>query len=647
MKKLFQKIDKSISHSNDRSLHTGRRHSLPANIETDLLYSGEQHGLASRGRSAARATELSDGSTDELSEIVSVRSLALSESDTLALTEPQHFELQESYQDNYTAYLPFLLRRLRIEQNQVEAEMAARNAAGEHMEAVPNSVVVGVNRDAVDRGHDPQNVENINAQELRNRGLLSSGSGSGSGSASDRSALDGSERLNGRHDVLETETDPLDDEKTIASRQNDRDYIMRRLMTSYNAKRSLIVVSEFIKSTTYVFPCAESYALFKELRLNKNKLQKRKNSVIVYDDKCNISRVTGASANSLALSSPNNAIVDRRQHIIPVDYKVKGQGLPVFKVSVPYMSSFRRKTPFMVFRKYREVPEKPSAVSGAETDEHFETYNFCEVHCKMFQPYKRYTFQFSPAGEAPFKVYAFQNNNRPFTDFNYKGSRFRVLGTLLLLAYVIAYNPELKLFILDELQASLADDLVEREHRTDFFSRSRHSSSGNIHEEAHSRINGRSSRNDHSDERTNYQSSSVHPAELQDPVPRPDNPIVVDGESYIRSSGQLFIPNDSPPFSRFVDSFVYQNNALFLPKKFTEVGKVEVYQNPEEYGSASPLTTYAVDTDSLVLTTILLALREANVRMAKRQHTGVTNRMSVFNSLPVQGPGTFFGAAVM
>lgn len=644
MKKLFQKIDKSISHSGERSLLAGRRHSLPANIHTDLLYSGEQHGLASMGRSSTQTTGLNGGNNEELSDLASVRSLALSESDTLALTEPQHFELQESYQDNYTAYLPYLLRRLRIEQNQVEAEMAARNVHDQNVESVHNSVAVGVNSDTVDRGHDPHNLEHVNVEVRNHREGLSSGSGTRSASSSDRSASDGSgsEPLNENTDVIETETDPLDDDKTIASRQNDRDYIMRRLMTSYNAKRSLIVVSEFIKSTTYVFPCAESYALFKELRLSKSKIQKRKNSVIVYDDKCNISRVTGASADSLALSAPNNTVVDRRQHIIPLDYKIKGQGLPVFKVSVPYMSSFRRKTPFMVFRKFKEIPEKPSVVPGAEPDEHFETYNFCEVHYKMFQPYKRYTFQFSPAGEAPFKVYAFQNNNRPFTDFNYKNSRFRVLGTLLLLAYVIAYNPELKLFILDELQASLADDLIEREHRSDFFSRSRHNCSANIRGDmAHSRSDGRSANP------TNDQNSSAQSNELVDPVPRADNPIVLDGESYIRSSGQLFIPNDSPPFSRFVDSFVYQNNSLFLPKKFTEVGKVDVYQNPEEYGSASPLTTYAVDTDSLVLTTILLTLREANVRMAKRQHTSVTNRMSVFNSLPVQGPGMFFGAAVM
>lgn len=569
MRKLLRKIDRSLSFSHESKPAVQRRLSLPLCVETSLLYSCERNGQEQVQNGPNGANGIPQNGLDSHYDVdgASIRSVALSESDTLALAEPRHFELQHAYQDNYTAYLPFLLRRLRVEQG-----LAASNDI-----AVVNAEV------------------SEDSEELKN--------------------------------------DDLDEEKTVASEVEDVSYIMGRPMTTYNAKRSLVVVSEFIKGVTYVFPCAESYDLFKELKLGKQKLR-RKNSVIVYDNNHNISRVTGANPESLPVDGSSDTVVDRRQHIVPVENKIKGAGLPLFKITVPYMSTFRRKAPFMVFRKYKEIPEKPELGPGAESDDSFETYSYCHIHTKMVQSCKRYAFLFTPEGCEPFTVFAFQNNNRPFTDFNYKDTRFRVLGTLLLLAYAAAYNPELKLFILDEGQALLADDTVEKESRPDIFTRVRLGS-----------LSHSTSRNG-AEILVPPEFPSQRTSLPVNPVPRSDNPIILDNESHSRASGQTFIPNNSPPFSRFVDSLVYQKSALFLPKRYSEEGKVEVYQDPDLLGLVDPLTTYAVDTDSLVITTILLALREANIRMAKRQHN-LSSRISVFNSYPSLGGSLFFGAAMM
>lgn len=571
MRKFFRKIDRSLSVSHDPTWAPPRRASLPAQVETSLLYSTDQArqraNSTSDGHGPWSGAHNDRGNIDGLDDVASLRSVALSESETLALSEPQHFELQSAYQDNYTAYLPYLLRRLRLaHQRAAEGDGVAEGRAS--IRRLSTAAV------------DPNNNDD-------------------------------------------------DDDRTVALCDTGNLIIMDRHMTTYNCKQSLIVVSEMLKNSTYVFPCQESYALFKELRLGRYRLrEKRRNSVIVYDNNCNISRVTGASPDAVLPGDPD-IVVDRRHHLIPLEYKIKGSGLPLFKVSVPYMSSIRRNTPFMVFRKYREIPEKP-AVTPADDDEHFETYDFCQVYTKIFQPYKRYTFQFSPAGGPKFTVYAFQNNFRPFTDFTYKNTRFRILGTLLGVAYIIAYNPELKLFILDDLQPSLADDLVEKENRHELFTRVRNQANASGNESC-----------------PPVAQSENHPTTFTNPVPRSNNPIVLDAESHARAYGQTFIPNDSPPFARFIDSFVYQKSGLLLPKRFSEVGKVEVYQDPEGLRAIDPHSTYAVELDLAVLTTILLTLREANIRMAKRQHTTFSSRMSVFNSFPLPGQTNFLGSVVM
>lgn len=597
MKKFFRRLDRSKSISHERPLTPDRRFSLPSTVERDVLYSGNRHvlDLAQLGvlepHEAGNVQENAPGSQSDAS---SVRSLALSESETLALSEPQHFELQDSYQDNFTAYLPFLLRRLRIQQRRIH--YAVRNP--------------------LHQGSDLPMAANEASQ----------------GPPQDDVAVEDS-----------------DDEKTISSLQHGYYCIMNRSMTSYNRKSSLLVVSEFIKSATYVFPSPESYALFKELRLSKNKQQqKRRNSVIVYDENNNISRITGASLDSLPQTSTSNSIIgnsiiDRRRHIIPVEYKIKGTGLPIFKISAPYMSSFRRKTPYMVFRKYLEIPHKPLATHTHESDDSFESYVFCQVHTKMFLPYKRYLFHFTPAGGPSFSIYVFQNNSRPFTDFTYKGTRFRIFGTQVPLAYVLTYSPELKLFVLDDLQPSLADNLIERERRSDLLSRSSQHRSSEKHVSSFPDESPITSGNSSSSSSFPSPTSPTEDTWL-DPVPRSDNPIVLDSEDIVRANGQTFIPNNSPPFSRFVDSNVYQGS-LFIPKRYSEVGKVEVYQDPDELRNVDPQSTYAIDTDALVLTTILLTFREVNLRMANRQHR--TNRASPFGAFPALGPDIGVGFPVI
>ena len=566
MKRLLRKLDRSLPFSSESKSSSLCRESLPVAVESDLLYLFEQssrNGVVDQPNAPIGRSRSASGS-----EIAPVRSNALSESETLFLSGLQHFQFQNSFQDNYTSYLPFLLRRLRLEQHR-------------DLDLGYWSGVSGV----------PVRSDSLNPH------------------------------LN--------ERDP-DDEHTVALSVHNHRTIMGRDIVAYGAKSSIVVVSELIKNSVYVFPSEESFALFKQLRLGR-KSERRRNSVIVYDEKSNIIRITSTSADALRPNT-TDTVVDRRQHIIPVDSKIKGTGLPLFKVVVPYMSSFRRKAPFMVFRKYREIPERPAS-PGAD-DEHFETYVFCEVYKKSFLPYKRYAFKFTPADSPLFTLYAFQYSYRPFADFTYKNTRFRILGTPVLLVYVAVCSPELRLCVLDDLQPSLADDLVEREQRPDLSSRVRSHSIPNmilclLSLELH---------------------SPPLPSEpailLKDPVPRPDNPIVLEGDLFPCANDHTFVPYNFPPFARFMDSFVYQKNALLLPKKYTEVGKIEVYQDPLESRALDPLTTYAVEIDQLVLSTLLLAFREAKIRVARRQLSYFPNSSFMFNSFSMPDMLGFSGRTV-
>lgn len=456
-------------------------------------------------------------------------SIALSEAATLAYDKRNRLELQDAFDDNFTSYLPYVLRRMRIERNR------------ELVEAMHEFALASDSEDA----------------------------------------------------------------KTMTS-ANQGFEIMARKTDRYNTKRSLVMATEYIKNNTYVFAEREAFQLFKHLRSNNKKL--RKNSVIVFDAKGNIKRIQGENAPP---GDPSE-VVDSRAHIIPVDYKLKGEGLPLFKILVPYMSSFRKKVPYMVFRRYREVPLRPS---GSE-DEEFESYDFCTVHVKHFQAYKRYTFQFTPVDGPEFKILAFQNNYRPFTDFVHRSTRFRIVGTSLASAYLMNYNPELKLLVIDPAMPSLCDGLVNKQPGFDL--KNVVKKRGLVH-------------------LPEVEPLPEDPADFPNPVPLPMNPILVEDEGgFMGMSRRNYIPSEMPPFGRFLDSCVYSDEVLLLPKRYSEVGMIEVYQDRNQL--ATYLTsTLSVDLDTLVLTAILLTLRETGIRNSNRSQNNSLGRFAAFGG-PMPGP---------
>ncbi|GEQ68444.1 hypothetical protein JCM33374_g2112 [Metschnikowia sp. JCM 33374] len=584
------------------------------------------------------------------SDTFSLNSVALSEAETLTRTRDQCLHFQDTYDENFTSYIPFLVRRQRAENSQSRATPDASNTHDSPLDIHP----------------DPSSWSDVDSEDDKTM-------------------------------VAESTTPP----------------IMQRSTSSYNHKRTMIVATELIRSTTYVFPNSESFELFKNLRSNGKKI--RKNSIFLYDENSNIhsiqpggssnivsssntgspfqSVISGSSRNRDSLlnapttsrggnrsipqastvastsaqsqahttnrhGSPEhssetktyhilnlhgknslnsskekfpNCKVDSRSHIIPLDYKVKGKGLPLFKIVVPYMSTFRRKIPFMIFRKYIEKPNPPSG-SDADNDEQFETYDFCTVHLKNSQHYKRYTFMFQPENGPAFTLLAFQNNYRPFTDFNYKGTRFRAFGTSISMAYLTHYNPELKLYILDKEQPSLMDNLIDKRSENDKSTR----------EKKH-----KSPADDST--RASVRSSTLDDFQgLQNPSPNPNNPIIeqnIDGNNatfYTRT-----VPHEMPPFGVFLDACEYLTKTPLLPKKYSEVGKIDVYQDMAEMAVSDCSSSLSVDLDSLVLTTVFMALRETNIRTTVK-HPGQahTSRMGLLTAIALNGSTTGGQAAL-
>ncbi|SGZ57178.1 CIC11C00000004034 [Sungouiella intermedia] len=557
MRNFFRR--RSTSGSLAQPAEMRRRFSLPSHQEIEVLHwmNTPQNDLTPRSEDILPTTSARPEVTPQVTSS-DVESVALSETETLAYSRQQRMELQETFDDNYVAYLPFVIRRLRQESERETADSTGINARGAE--------------------------------------------GSGDYGASAEDPFDS------------------DDEKTVASLVDELNLIMRRQTAKYNHKRLMIVVSEFIKNTTYVFPDAESFRTFKYLRSNNKRL--RKNSLIVYEADGKIKRILGkASVPELSGSSlAADNIVDMRQHVIPLEYKLKGSGLPLFKILVPYMSSFRKRVPYMVFRKYKEVPAPPNSRTESEEDEKYETYDFCTVHLKVFQQYKRYVLHFTPENAAPFKIIAFQNNYRPFTDFNYKDTRFRVVGSSLVTAYLMNYNPELKLIVIDKEQTSLCDHIVNRPLHL-------YRRASTVNQDRPVAI------------------EEVAPEDLDDPVPDENNRVLKEDEGgFFQVIKRNYIPNQMPPFGRFLDSCVYPIELLILPRKFSEVGKIELYQPLSENTHPDLTSTFSVNMDQLVLSTVLLMLRETALRTTNRYSNGsLVSRMSTIGAAPGVGPTAGIG----
>lgn len=513
MKRIFRRKSRSNSASHGDVKPFQRRLSLPAPNEVEILHS----------INSANVSEVTPPPQDssELRSLLDEESVALSETETLAQPKSHRWDLQETYTENYTEYLPYVINRLRAERQ----------------------------------------------EELRI----------------------GAPERNG----VSIEDGTSDDDETVISELGSGECILRRPTTVWNLKRSLIVGREFIKGTTYVFPDASSFEKFRYLRSNMKKLSK--NSFIIFDAEGNIKKVKGKppSEENAGPLLEKGCVVDQRQHIIPVDYKLRGEGLPILKIVSPYMSSFRKKVPYMVYRRYRQVPLRPS--DKDDEDENYELYVFCTVHVKNFSLYRRYIFHFTPEDRPPMKMLVFQNNHRPFADFNYKDTRFRISGTSLTNPYLMSYNPEMKLLVLGSRQPSLCDNIIDK-----------------LMQDAYRKSNSTINLNDCP--------GLTPPEEYPNPIPNPKNPILTDDDGpLLRSSIRTYILNKMPLFGRFLDSCAYMDESPLFPKKYSESGKVELYQDNTTMDPHVNLSlASSVDYDNLVLTTVFLTLQETRTRNTNR-----------------------------
>lgn len=102
----------------------------------------------------------------------------------------------------------------------------------------------------------------------------------------------------------------------------------------------------------------------------------------IYDENGTVKVLQNNRKRSISLTE----IIDPRNHLIPLPDKIKGLGLPIFKINVPYISNFKSNSPFVIFHRYKENPAPPKfSQSGELIEEQFETYQFCSVYSKKFQ----------------------------------------------------------------------------------------------------------------------------------------------------------------------------------------------------------------------------------------------------------------------
>ncbi|KAK6204296.1 uncharacterized protein RJT21DRAFT_116683 [Scheffersomyces amazonensis] len=550
-------------------------------------------------------------------------SIALSEADTLYYDKRNRLELQETFNENFTLYLPFIIRQMRVESQRLNAMMEQGFGTGTGTE---NGSSSSVNTD------DPLHSED-----------------STSNSAQQRYTANPIFDLDDLDDDLPT----IIDESITLDPQVATNLILNKSTSKFNLKREAIIVTEFMKNNAYVFPNSESYELFKQLRNNVKK--DRKNSVIVYDKGGDIRRLSNVKRDDFNEQNQSDFIIDDRSHIIPLSYKLKGLGLPLFKIYVPYMSSFRKNAPFMIFKKYREIPLKPvkqdyenngrskySKEIEKETNEadNYESYNFCIIHSKYFQKVRRFIFSFKyierDGTVDQFKIIMFLNNSKPYADFNYKNTRFRVIGPAVPSGYIANYNPHLRLLVIDDDKPSLCDDLVNK--KPGF--------------EISKIIKRRNSDSSTSEDSENSVSPSdtvvIGSTTYVNPYPNPQSTLMKD--SPFLNTGttpkQSYVSDKLPPFGAFKDSILYlREPSNILPKKYSEAGRIEVYQD-NSILSESLASTFSYDIDTLVLTCIFSTLREVSIRNSNKATSNNIGVVGRFGAFPIQGPNiSAFGLA--
>ncbi|KAK6465003.1 hypothetical protein DFJ63DRAFT_310106 [Scheffersomyces coipomensis] len=603
-----------------------RRFSAPT-YATELLHSNSSSSAPSSGSSSSSRYSSGESAVidddDSISPQTSMdnESVALSETDTLYYDKRHRLELQETYNDNFTLYLPFIIRQMRIESQRLNT-------------AIHQSLHTEYDTtDSTTRSSTPHESDNSAQNRYHTNPLYDL-------------------------DDLDDDLPTIIDESITVDPSVANNLILNKSTSKFNLKRDVIVVTEFMKNNTYVFTSNASFELFKSLRSNIKK--DRKNSVIVYDKGGSIRRLSNVKREDFntndrtSISANKEYIIDDRQHIVPLNYKVKGLGLPLFKIQVPYMSTFKKNAPFMIFKKYREIPTQPlkqdyengrssssSKHADKEKDEsdNYESYNFCTIYSKFFQRVRRFIFHFKYINKhnqvEEFKVIMFLNNYKPYADFNYRNTRFRIIGPAIPSGYIMNYNPHLRLLIIDDDKPSLCDNLINKKPGFEISKMiKRSSSNGSTNEDSV----------DTNDivviGSTTYTNAYPNPnsALMQ------DSPFLNTGVEQKHS----YISDKLPPFGAFKDALLYlREPSNILPKKYSEAGKIQVYQDNSAIRDHDNLdSTLSFDVDSMVLTCVLCTLREVSIRnsnKAPNSNLGVVGR---FGAFPVQSPGvTAFGFA--
>lgn len=605
----FHRSQSTGSQNFESSQLTERRFSLPDNSSFEILHSANEATANNETINDNDSGILPTHTTDN-------ESIALSDTDTLQYDKQHRLELQPTYNENYTQFLPYLIRRLRVESDRINENQFS------------------------DTSHNSQNNNADTIQSVLDYG--------------DDQETIFSEAIN-------------DNRFNETSLPHMRNLVLNKSTSRFNYKRTFIIVDEFMKHNTFIFPNQESFQKFKQIRSKNNSDKKaRRGSIIVYDKKGNIKRLSVDMNKSIDLQKTqiiDDNIIDKRSHIIPLEYKLKGDGLPLFKVHTPYMSSFRKNTPFMIFKKYREIPLKPilqaqedqnnkSGGGGAtveEEEENYETYNFCTVHIKNFSFVKRYILTFKPTGKPSFKLLIFQHNFRSFADFQYSGTRFRILGTSLAGGYLMNYNPYLRLLVIDNDQPSLTDNIINKKSGFELLSIMKKKTDASATTSSKGIATPPQTPNGNSSMNSDNQND---PSNYENPYPNPSCPLLNDkyyGFYTAYSIRRDYIPCDMPPFGQFADSQVYIKNFSILPKKFSEIGKVELYQdishdqsqnigvgngNGSGHGDNDLASTLSIDLDTLVLNCVILVMRENSLKTSTRNsHNGFVNRLGGFNPM--------------
>lgn len=578
-----------------------RRYSFPEDSPFEILHAGPSSSF-----DLEPADELLPNTSLE-------EATVLSDTETLHFDRLHRLELQDSYNENYTQYLPFVIRRMRV-----EAIMAAGSSGPSSGTSSPRVAPPAPSPSAT-----PQYVDEYFDD-----------------------------------DQLTIFNEALTDTDGPEAPAHGRAHILGLPTSRFTLKRQFILASELIKNNTYIFVDRESFSKFKALRASSKKA--RKSSVIVYDKDGNIKKLSITpqtkfnvdADRAMGPSGPDDDVIDHRQHIIPLENKLKGEGLPLMKVQVPYMSSFRKNTPFMIFRRYREIPLRPSPsptegvgpLATEEDDDHFQSYPFCSVHTKNFLYLKRYTLKFTPIDRPGFTLVVFQHNFRQFADFRYRNTRFRVLGTPLAGGYLMTYNPHLKLLIIDDDKPSLTDNIINKKTRSSF---TRRKSTSDVGQDYFNNELGKNNTNSSPLESLPLDSPTDATSEYPNPYPDASNPLLSESHygffAYTAESAKDYIPNDMPPFGEFSDAQAYLRLQSILPKKYTETGKIEVYQDANTINHENESSSLSVDFDSLVISCVMLVLRENSLRNStKSSNGGLGGRINAIG--PGFGPSPYISS---